>query len=300
MLPFYGDVGLLQATVGSVIAQEDPNWRLTVVDDHYPDPTVATWFADLGDNRVRYLRNETNLGINRNFQRCVDLVEADRAVLLGCDDLLLPNYVAVIRRLHAAHPDAGIIQPGVEVIDSQGRPTRTLVDEAKRRLYAPRFSGTLELGGEDLAVSLLRGNWLYFPSLAWRSKALQGTGFRDGLATIQDLALVIDLLQAGETMVVDDEVCFQYRRHLASVSSSRAVAGSRFQEERTYFAEVADRLRDQGWNRAAQTARLHLSSRLHALTLLPRAIGTGNRDGVRTLGRHAFGSGRESVPAGQG
>jgi len=33
MLPYYGDVALMQNAVRSVIAQSDPDWRLTVVDD---------------------------------------------------------------------------------------------------------------------------------------------------------------------------------------------------------------------------------------------------------------------------
>ena len=75
MLPHYGRLDLVQETVRSVLAQDDPGWRLTVVDDsgELPDAGLGAWCAGLGDNRVRYLRNARNLGINRNFQRCVEL-----------------------------------------------------------------------------------------------------------------------------------------------------------------------------------------------------------------------------------
>jgi hypothetical protein len=45
----------------------------------------------------------------------------------------------------------------------------------------------------------------------------------------------------------------------------------------------------RGWHRAARIARRHTSSRLNALTLLPTAVRTRHRDGMRTLARHAFG-----------
>ena len=45
---------------------------------------------------------------------------------------------------------------------------RGLADRVKRHVYAPRGPGETVLYGEPLATSLLRGNWLYFPSLAWR------------------------------------------------------------------------------------------------------------------------------------
>lgn len=289
MLPFYGDVELMRQTVRSVIAQEDPNWRLTVVDDGYPDDSIPGWFDSLKDERVRYLRNEQNLGANQNYRKCLDLAEADLMVMMGADDIMLPNYVGTVRAAHEAHPSAAIIQPGVDVIDEHGEISRNMVDETKKRFYQPKVTTRRALGGEDLVVSLLRGNWLYFPALCWRTEVIKKVGFRDNLHVVQDLALVIDLLQRGEQMVVDPAVAFHYRRHSASDSSFKALNGARFIEERNYFLDVADRLRAQGWDRAARVARRHVSSRLHAFTKLPAAVRVKNKIGVRNLGRHALG-----------
>ncbi len=288
MLPYYGPVHLMQATVRSVLGQQDPDWRLTVVDDGYPEPTPE-WFAALGDERIRYLRNEQNLGANRNFQRCVELVEHDVVVIMGADDLMFPDYVSTVRAAFAQFPGTAIVQPGVQVIDEHGAPARRLVDTAKRVLYSPRLSARRELGGEELAASLLRGNWLYFPSLAWRAAAVREVGFREGLDVVQDLALVLDLVERGERLVVDPAVCFSYRRHRASDSSWRALDGSRFVEERSFFLDEAARMESRGWHRAARIAHRHISSRLNALTLLPTAVRKRHRSGMRTLARHAFG-----------
>lgn len=286
LVPYYGDAALLRETVASVLAQDDPNWRLTVVDDGGP-PQVRDWFATLDDERVHYLRNPANLGLTGNFNRCVELVEHDLAVLLGCDDRLLPGYVRTVRAVHADHPNAGIIQPGVRVIGPDGRPVRTLVDEAKRRVYAPRVTGRRELAGEELAVSLLRGDWLYFPSLAWRADVLTSVRFRTDLRVIQDLALLMELVLRGAVLVVADTPCFEYRRHPASESSATAVDGSRFTEAGEFFADTAARLAAHGWHRAAGVARRHVSSRIFALTTLPGAL--RRRSGVRALTRHVVG-----------
>jgi GT2 family glycosyltransferase len=291
MLPYYGDVALMQAAVRSVLAQSDPGWRLTVVDDGQ-EAGVPEWFGQLGDARVRYLRNPHNLGVTGNFQRCVDLADHPYLVLMGTDDVMLPNYVATIRSVLEQHPGIGLVQPGVQVIDASGELTDTLADRVKRRLYAPRRTGRLVLGGEELATSLLRGNWLYFPSLCWRTEAIKAVGFREDLLVIQDLALIIDLLERGERLAVDPTVCFSYRRHAVSYSSLGASAGTRFTEARRYFLDVADRMDARGWHRAARVARRYVSSRLHAITLLPAAIKGGQAEGVRTLSRHAFGPGR--------
>lgn len=291
MLPHYGRLDLVQSTVRSVLAQDDPHWRLTVVDDSgdLPDHGLAQWCSDLEEPRLRYLRNEHNLGINRNFQRCVSLVEHELVVLIGSDDRMLPGYVRTIRRSHRIHPGVAVIQPGVEVIDEHGASSRSLVDLSKRWIYAPRVSGPTVFAAEDLAVSLLRGNWLYFPALCWRAEPLRRTGFREGLSVVQDLALVLDLVQDGESLLVDPTACFQYRRHRSSVSSAQAADGRRFVEERAFFLQTADRMTARGWPRAARAARHHLSSRINALTQLPSAFRHRGSGGVRTLARHAFG-----------
>jgi glycosyltransferase involved in cell wall biosynthesis len=289
MIPFYGDPDMLRATVRSVQAQTDPDWRLTVVDDGYPDPTVAEWFGALGDERVSYLRNEVNLGANKNYEKCIAIAQQRDVVILGADDLMLPEYVAVVSAARAAHPEAAVIQPGVKVIDEHGTEVRTLVDETKKRLYQPRLAGRTAMGGEDLARSLLRGNWLYFPALCFDVAKIREIGFRPGLHVVQDLQLVLDLLMRGETLVYDPTVCFAYRRHSGSDSSWRALDGTRFDEERRFFLTAADELEALGWSRAARAARVHASSRLHALTYLPAAVRRRRPDAVRTLLRHGFG-----------
>jgi glycosyltransferase involved in cell wall biosynthesis len=287
MLPYYGDVALMQAAVRSIIAQSDPEWLLTVVDDG-TEPGVPEWFAGLGDERVRYQRNEKNLGATGNYQKCLSLVERDYMVMMGTDDIMLPNYVATIKATIAAHPGIAMIQPGVQVIDGAGTPVNTLADQAKNRIYMPKVEGTLVMGGEELAASLLRGCWFYFPSLCWRSDAIKAANFRDDLDIIQDLALVIDLVAQGERMAVLETQTFQYRRHAASFSAAEAVAGRRFAEARHYFVGAARQMDDLGWSSAAKAARRYTASRLHAMTLFPSAIRAGSVPGMRNLFRHAF------------
>ena len=114
------------------------------------------------------------------------------------------------------------------MIDEAGRVVKTLVDEVKQRVTMPPGRGRRLVSGEPLAASLLRADWLYWPSLAFRREALQSTDFRDGFPIIQDLALVVDLVAAGRSLLIEPEVCFSYRRHTASASSAKLLDGSRF------------------------------------------------------------------------
>jgi len=289
LLPYYGDVAMMKQAVESILGQTRPDWTLTVIDDGYPDESLPGYFGVLvaQDPRITYLRNEANLGANGNYRKALTFVRHELAVVMGADDVMLSNYLETVVAAHEQFPSAQIIQPGVEVIDELGQPGVGLVDRMKR-VYAPRVQGRRLLSGEPLAVSLMRANWLYFPSICWRSDTLVATNFREGLNVVQDLALALDLIKAGGSLVVDSSVCFQYRRHRESDSSLRALQGTRFIEEREFFTGMADEFEAIGWRRAARTARLHLASRLNAATLLPKAWRTKQHQGVRNLRQHVL------------
>ncbi|TDV50986.1 glycosyl transferase family 2 [Actinophytocola oryzae] len=259
MLPAYGDNALVRETIGSVVAQEDPRWRLTVIDDAPGD--LKSFVAELGHEKVRYLPNERRLGINRNFQRCVDEATADLVMLIGADDRLLPDFVS---RVHAAaeqHPDAALFHTNAIVIDEHGNPAMPLADRIKRLVS---IKGGVVTGGERLAASLLHGNWMYFPSVVFRRDVLRKHGFREGYDIVLDLDLYLRILLDGGRVVLFDRPGIEYRRHAASLSSSTAGTGARFDEERNYFAETAAAMAAAGWPRAARAARWHLTSRMHA------------------------------------
>ncbi|WP_350347310.1 glycosyltransferase family 2 protein [Agromyces sp. G08B096] len=287
-MPFYGRFDHLREAVLSVTAQDDPEWRLVVVDDVYPDTAPGEWVRSLGDPRIEYIRNEVNLRPSRNYRKCVSLAESEFATIMGCDDVMLPGYVRRVKQLIAEFPDASIIQPGVTVIDEHSRPVRPLADRVKR-LYRFSGHGARAYRGQQLATSLLRGNWTYFPSLCWRVSELRRHEFRLDLDVVQDLAMLMDITLAGGTLVLDDVECFAYRRHSTSVSAVTGPDGSKFLQELTLFREMADRCASAGWTRAALAARWHFSSRLNALTELPSALRTRNEAGRRNLTRHVFG-----------
>ena len=256
-LPFYGDVAFMKQTVQSILNQTDPNWRLVVVDDGYPDETLPSWFEGLGDERIEYQRNVQNLGANGNFQKCLGLLSAEYCLVMGADD--------------TKHPGISMIHPGVKVIDENNAEISTRSDQVKKSIRESQGTSKL-LSGEHLATSLMKGNWMYFPSIVWKTKTIQEIGFRPGFHVCQDLGLAMDLImQGGEMALIDDEI-FRYRRHQESDSSVKAINGQRFMDEKHFFRVMAHDLKEIGWSSAAKAAGLHSTSRLHAASLIPACI----------------------------
>jgi glycosyltransferase involved in cell wall biosynthesis len=288
-VPFWGDPELLYEAVESVRAQKDGDWRLVVIDDCYPDESVPAHFAALEDERIHYVRNERNLGITENYREAIRRATTSHITILGCDDLLHPNYVGVIKRVIARFPEVDVIQPGVEVIDETGAIVNPLVDRVKQGILAPRGGqGIALLAGETMATSLIRGDWLYWPSLTFRTETLQRIDFRDGLPIIQDLALLMDIAFDGGSLAYVPELAFSYRRHGSSASQKTLLDGRRFRDERAYFAIARDLASAKGWKRTRRTARARLMSRLHAITEIPGVLRHGNRAGLESTLAHIF------------
>lgn len=291
MLPAYGDGPLLREAVAGVLAQDSPGWRLQVSDDGPEDPGLQRFFAGLaeqwGADKVGYRRNPRTLGINRNFQRCFDEARGDLVVVLGADDRMLPDYVRTVAAAAAAHPAAAWIQPGVRIIDAAGRTVLPLADRIKAVLRSRVHPGVL--GSQHLLGSLLQGNWMYFPSVAFRREIVQKYGIRTGYDVVMDLDLYARVLFDGHEAFLLDHVCFEYRRHAASLSSAEAVSGGRFDEELACFAEIRQEARRRGWTRTARAAGQHLASRLHAAALAPSAARAHDARLLLRMLRHSFG-----------
>lgn len=258
LLPYWGDVGLLKKAVESVLAQTEKDWRLLVFDDCYPSDEPAKYFANLKDKRITYYKHKKNIGITNNFNFALKAAKAEFCVMLGCDDIMLPAYAETALRNIGT---ADFYQPFVTVIDGNGTPYLPLGDKVKR-LLRPKKPGIYS--GERLATSLCRGNWLYFPSIMWRTKTLKRYSFDPSYKITQDVMLELNIIKDGGTLYLDNATTFQYRRFAQSLSSrEKSKHGVRFSEESKVYDHFARIFNEIGWKSAARAAKLRIASRLN-------------------------------------
>ena len=260
LLPYWGEFGLLKKAVESVFAQTEQDWRLLVFDDCYPSMEAKHYFAELEDKRVVYHRHSKNLGITKNFNFALKAVKAPHFVMFGCDDIMLPYY---LRTALANIGDADMYQPYVEVIDAHDHTYLPMGDRIKR-LLQPKKSGVYR--GENLATSLCHGNWLYFPSILWKTGTAQRYGFDTTYKIAEDVILELTIIKDGGSLYFDKHITFQYRRFADSLSSrEKSKQGVRFGEEDKVYDYFSATFKDIGWTKAARAAKLRITSRLHRL-----------------------------------
>lgn len=87
VVPCYKLGHLLSNCVNSILSQSYADFEILIMDDRSPDstPEVAQSFTD---PRIRYLRNEQNLGHMRNYNRGVALARGTYVWLISADDCL--------------------------------------------------------------------------------------------------------------------------------------------------------------------------------------------------------------------
>ena len=107
VVPCYKLAHLLPQCVQSILKQSYANFEILIMDNCSPDntPEVA---ASFNDPRVKHIRNETNIGHVRNFNKGITMAAGKYVMLISPDDWLgseqsLAHYVEMLEK----NPDAG-------------------------------------------------------------------------------------------------------------------------------------------------------------------------------------------------
>jgi glycosyltransferase involved in cell wall biosynthesis len=119
-IPTYNRAGLLPHAVAGVLAQTYDDFELIVSDNASTDGTPDA-VASFDDPRLRYVRQEKNLGLLGNYNWFLNQVESDYALILPDDDLVYPELLESAVAELDRHPDAGVAHTAFDVIDGEGK-----------------------------------------------------------------------------------------------------------------------------------------------------------------------------------
>lgn len=233
-IPTYRGAPHVGAAVESVLAQTFPDFELIVIDDGSPDETAAI-VARYRDPRIRFVRNERNLGAQANWNRCLEMACGRYFKLLPQDDLLAPECVA--RQVSVLEADIrhelalvfcarSIIDSGTRRVMRRGFPRRRQGKIAARDIFRSCIRRGTNLIGEPGAVLLRTG------------LARQIGGFDARLPYVIDLDYWFRLLLHGNAFYLPETLA-SFR--ISSGSWSVALGKRQGSEFRRFIAHVASR-----------------------------------------------------------
>jgi hypothetical protein len=143
-IPVYNGEAYLADAIASVLAQTMGDLEVVVSDNASTDGTraIVEQFAR-ADARVRYCRNETNLGAAPNYNRAFALSRGRYFKWLAHDDRIEPDYLDRTMRAMEGRPDVVLCNTAVDVIDEHGRiigSYASILQQADRPSPADRFA----------------------------------------------------------------------------------------------------------------------------------------------------------------
>jgi glycosyltransferase involved in cell wall biosynthesis len=121
----YNGERFLQTQLSSILDQTRLPDEVILCDDASSDRTleIAAAFAEHAPFPVRIVRNESNLGSNRNFQQAIELCSGELIVLSDQDDVWVPERLERSECELRKRPGCGLVFSDATVIDDEGHPT---------------------------------------------------------------------------------------------------------------------------------------------------------------------------------
>ncbi len=269
-VPYYSGLGYLRMALQSLIGQENPHWLAIVLDDRGGEDGEET-VRSFNDNRISYVRNETNLGLSGNWNKALSLVTTELVTIFHSDDELESNYTDLLLGLMARHPEAVAGHCRARVIGPTGKALWSLPDEVKK-VIRPKGIDDIVTQGEEGLLSLVKGAWIFCPTLCYRKNLLPLGGFSSTWKFVLDVDLTSRILFDGGVIVGTPTVGYRYRRHLTNQTALLTESNIRFQEEIDHLNEVSIRSSEIGWKRVQRSADRKVIVRLHLLYQALRAI----------------------------
>jgi len=117
-IPTYERFEMLQQTLRCVIEQIRPDVEIVVVDNASKSYDIFATLAQAPEfASVRFYRNLTNNGIDRNVKACLEHAQGQFVWFLSDDDLLYPRAIDYVLELIKNHKDNGSLILNYDVYD---------------------------------------------------------------------------------------------------------------------------------------------------------------------------------------
>jgi glycosyltransferase involved in cell wall biosynthesis len=140
-VPVYNGQKYLATTLDSLLAQSLRDFEIVISDNASSDRTaeISRCYQEK-DSRIRYFRNDQNIGGALNFNRAFELSSAPLFHAGACDDLYQPRFLE--RCVDALERDSSLVlsYPRTTMIDDLGQP---LLFESGRNCYVDDYGDSV-------------------------------------------------------------------------------------------------------------------------------------------------------------
>jgi len=203
-IPVYNGAKYLGEAINSTLNQTFSDFELIIVDDCSTDGSdlIVSTFSD---NRLRFFKNPTRLGLAQNWNRCLEVSRGEYVYIFHQDDVMLSQNLEKKVRVLDQNPSVGLVFSQAQVVDSQRDPIRKYSENGVRDGVLP--------GLRFFEQFFLQPNVICCPSVLVRKSCYEKLGgFDKRLSFACDcemwmrISLFFDIAYLDETLL-------NYREH---------------------------------------------------------------------------------------
>lgn len=121
-IPAYNSGRFIVRTIESILNQTYKNIEIVVVDDCSSDDTVDK-VKSIKDDRIKLIVNEANLGMSRNWDKCVRSCSGRYVKLIPADDCIYPDCISRSVIILEKHPEVSLVVVGTDLVDNDDKIT---------------------------------------------------------------------------------------------------------------------------------------------------------------------------------
>lgn len=231
-IPTYNYGKFISDAIESVLSQTFADFELIVVDNCSTDGTkevVEKYMA--ADSRVKYYRNESNVGMVANWNRCLGYAKGAYIKILCADDLLTSNCLQQQTSLLDNHAHVSLVSC-----------PRTFVDNSLNPLFILKCSDSLEImdGRHIIKRCLLEWNLIGEPTAVLFRKEKSRRGFDPEYKHAVDMEMWFHLLEDADLGYIPEPLCL-VRQHNEQTTNINLRTDAILYDELKLYCEYLDK-----------------------------------------------------------
>jgi glycosyltransferase involved in cell wall biosynthesis len=159
-IPTYNREKIVQKTIESALAQTYPNIEILVVDNASQD-NIESVIENYQEKKIKFYRNDRNLGIFGNFNRCIELSNGKYIHILHSDDYIDSNFIKTCVGFMELNPNVKMTWSSAWLV-SKDKKTKVGISDHNIIFTAPDgFKKILELGNPIVCPSVIMRREVY-------------------------------------------------------------------------------------------------------------------------------------------
>jgi glycosyltransferase involved in cell wall biosynthesis len=209
VMPVYNRERYVREAIESVLAQDDADFELVVVDDGSTDRSVEI-IRSIQDPRIRLLHNDHGGGASAR-NKGLSAARGEFVVWIDSDDRQAKGALSALRRSIVENPGSDVFYGDLEIFD----------DRFPGQVHRTRYA---DYQGKSLLPMLVQANCLPNPGTAVRRSLYRRHGDYDTAFTrCHDYQIWTRLADTADFKKVDAILC-HWRQHGESLSSAKSRA----------------------------------------------------------------------------